>query len=203
MTFSQTQDEPRHRGIEFLTTQRGNATPVIDGYIFIVKDKDRKRFGCRTRTCHASVKILVDDIGPYCTGVPVHDHPAHDEVVSVMKHRQELRFASRAKETKAIPTQQVVIDVRIKTASTRRISTDARFVRRMRQNGDVPKTPADIVFDDSVKDTVLFNTDNDDVIIFGTREMVKNATAVQMISIDGTFSRCPSTHFQLVTFHDV
>lgn len=72
----------------------------------------------------------------------------------------------------------------------------------MRQNGDVPKTPADIVFDDSVKDTVLFNTDNN-VIIFGTREMVKNATAVQMISIDGTFSRCPSTHFQLVTFHAI
>ena len=33
--------------------------------------------------------------------------------------------------------------------------------------------------------------------------MVKNATAVQMISIDGTFSRCPSTHFQLVTFHAI
>ena len=65
------------------------------------------------------------------------------------------------------------------------------------------KTPADIVFDDVIKDTVLFHTANNDIIIFGSSEMVKNASAVQMISIDGTFSRCPETHFQLVTSHAV
>ena len=139
MASSQTQGETRHRGIDFLTTQRDKAIPVIDGYIFIAKDRGRKRFSCRTRTCHASVRILVDEIGPYYTGVPVHDHPAHAEVVNELKHRQELRVASRAKESQAVPTQQVVVDVRLKTASTRRISTDARFVRRVRQNGHAPK----------------------------------------------------------------
>ena len=110
---------------------------------------------------------------------------------------------TRAKESRVIPMQRLVIDVRLKTASTRRISTDARFVRRVRQIGNAPKTPADIVFDDDIKDTVLFHTDNNDIIIFGSGEMVKNATAAQMICIDGTFSRCPATHFQLVTFHAV
>ena len=47
-----------------MTTQRGTETPVIDGYIFMAKDKDRTRFSCRTKKCHASVRILVDDIGP-------------------------------------------------------------------------------------------------------------------------------------------
>ena len=154
MAFSQTPDETRHRGVTFLATQRGTEIPVIGGYIFMAKDKERTRFSCRTKKCHASVRILVDDIGPYYTGVPVHDHPAHDEVVRLMEHKQELRVASRAKEARTVPTQQVVIDVRLKTASTRRISTDARFVRRVRPIGNAPKTPADIVFDDDVKDTV-------------------------------------------------
>ena len=174
---------------------------MIDGYVFVAKDKARKRFSCRTKACHASVTIHVDEVGPYCTSVPVHDHPAHDEVVSAMKYRQELRVASRAKESQSVPTQQVVMDARLKTPSTRRISTDSRFVRRVRQNGHAPKTPAEIVFDDDVKDTVLFHTDDNSIIIFGSVEMVKNATAAQMIFIDGTFSRCPVTHFHLVTFH--
>ena len=203
MASSQTQGETRHRGIDFLTTQRDKVIPVIDGYIFMAKDRGRKRFSCRTRTCHATVRILVDEIGPYYTGVIVHDHPEHEEVVNELKHRQELRVASRAKESQAVPTQQVVVDVRLKTTSTRRISTDARFVRRVRQKGNAPKTPADIVFDDDIKDTVLFHTVDNDIIIFGSCEMVKNASAVQMISIDGTFSRCPVTHFQLLTFHGV
>ena len=84
--------------------------------------------------------ILVDENGPYYTGVPAHDHPAHDEVVRMMRHRQELRVASRVKASNAVPTQQVVMDVRLKTATTRMISTDARFVRRVRQSGNVHKT---------------------------------------------------------------
>ena len=129
------------------------------------------------------------------------NHTAHDEVVRVLKYMQEHRVASRAKESQSVPTQQVVMDARLKTTSTRRISTDSRFVRRVCQNGHAPKTPAEIVFDDDVKDTVLFHTDDNSIIIIGSVEMVKNATAAQMIFIDGTFSRCPATHFQLVTFH--
>ena len=151
---------------------------MIDGYIFMAKDRGRKRFSSRTRTSHATVRILVDEIGPYYTGVIVHDHPEHEEVVNELKHRQELRVVSRAKESQAVPTQQVVVDVRLKTTSTRRISTDARFVRRVRQKGNAPKTPADIVFDDDIKDTVLFHTVDNDIIIFGSCEMVKNASAV-------------------------
>ena len=139
MADARTQDETRHRGIEFLTTQRGTETLVIDGYVFVAKDKARKRFSCRTKTCHASVTVHVDEVGPYCTSVPVHDHPAHDEVVSAMKYRQELRVASRAKESQSVPTQQVAMDARLKTTSTRRIGMDSRFVRRVRQNGHAQK----------------------------------------------------------------
>ena len=33
--------------------------------------------------------------------------------------------------------------------------------------------------------------------------MVGNASATNLVCVDGTFSRCPQTHYQLVTCHAV
>ena len=196
-------DETRRRDVEFITTQMGRDVPVTGGYIFLPKDKERRRFRCRTRRCHATVTLMTDADGPYYTNVVTHDHPTHDEVVKEMRHKQELRLAAKARSSQHTPTQQVAIDVRLKTKTSRRLSTDARFIRRRRQNGHPPKTPSETVFDDNTKAVVLFHTDDKSIIIFGSAEMVRNATATTMIFVDGTFSRCPTTHFQLVTFHAV
>ena len=70
--------EIHHRDILFVTTQRGRDVPVINGYIFFPKDKERKRFKCRTKNCRASITVREDADGQYYTQKPTHNHPPHD-----------------------------------------------------------------------------------------------------------------------------
>ena len=90
------------------------------------------------------VTLMTDADGSYYTNVVIHDHPTHDDVVKAMRRRQELRLAAKARSSQHTPTQQVAIDVRLKTKTSRRLSTDTRFIRRIRQNGHPPKTPREI-----------------------------------------------------------
>ena len=180
---SRTQDKTRHRGIKFTTTQQDSVTQVAEGCIFMANEKCGSDSAAGPERARCRSGLLSTKTGRI-TSVPVHDHMAHDEVVRMMRRRQDLRVASRVKASNAVPTQQVLMDVRLKTATTRWISTDALFVRRVRQSGNAPKTPADIVFDDSIKDTVLFHTDNNDIIL-GSGEMIEKATAVQTICMAG------------------
>ena len=136
-------DETRHRDVEFITTQMGRDVPVIGGYIFLPKDKERRRFQCRTRKCHASVTLMSDADGPYYTNVMTHNHPTHDEVVREMRHKQELRLAAKARSSQHTPTQQVAIDVRLKTKTSRRLSTDARFTAAVARTDIPQKRPRD------------------------------------------------------------
>ena len=87
--------------------------------------------------------------------------------------------------------------------TARHLSTDLRFIRRARLGNNTPKVPAEIVFDDESSPLIIYRAQGNDVVIFGDVSMVGNATHASHISIDGTFSKCPSTHFQLVTCHAV
>ena len=89
----------RNHDIVFIATQRGKEIPIVDDYIFICKDKDRRRFQCRTRWCLSSIIVSEDEAGTYYIGSPLHDHPPHSEIIAKMKRRNELREQARSKDS--------------------------------------------------------------------------------------------------------
>ena len=167
------------------------------------KDKERKRFRCRTRSCGASITIFEDEEGPYYTQFPSHDHPPHDNVVEQMNHQNTLKRRAQSKASRNLQTIQVAMEARQELPSSRRLSTDLRFIRRMRHGRFVPKTAKDINIDDVSPDGLIFRSRDNEIIVFGANDLVVAATSVSLICVDGTFSRCPRTHFQLLTCHAV
>ena len=193
----------RLQDVVFLTSQRGQRVPCISNYQFECKNKERTRFACRTRTCHVTLTWHNDSDGGYYICSKQHNHPPHDEAIKQITHRDNLRRLSQSTCCRLLTTRNVVTNVRLATVTSRRLSTDLRFVRRVRQNKCSPKTPTDISFDDATMDAVLFHTADNSVIVFGSSQMVGNASATTLVCVDGTFSRCPRTHYQLVTCHAV
>ena len=191
----------RLQDVVFLTSQRGQQVPCISNYLFECKNKERTRVACRTRSCHVTLTLHNDSDGGYCICGKQHTHPPHDEAIKQITHRNNLRRLSQSTCCRLLTTRNIVTNVRLATVTSRRLSTDLRFVRRVRQNKCSPKTPTDISFDDTTMDTVLFHTADNSVIVFGSSEMVGNASATTLVCVDGTFSRCPRTHPKLVTCH--
>ena len=60
-----------------------------------------------------------------------------------------------------------------------------------------------IVSDGELAPFVLFRSQENNIVIFGDSLMVHCAASMRFIYVDGTFSRCPVTHYQLVTCHAV
>ena len=52
-------------------------------------------------------------------------------------------------------------------------------------------------------ESIIFKTDDNGIIVFGSDELVVAASATKLLCVDGTFSRCPKTHYQLLTCHAV
>ena len=204
MAVRDNQDLPlRNRDVFFLATQRGKDIPVINDYIFICKDGERKRFQCRTRGCHSSIVVSTDENGTYYIGSPLHDHPPHREIIAKMKRRNELRVRARSKDKQRLSTRQIAVEFRHDHEHTRRLSSDLRFIRRNRQCGAVPKTHKDIVVDETIAESIIFKTDDNGIIVFGLDELIIAASSTKLLCVDGTFSRCPKTHYQLLTCHAV
>ena len=198
------QDPPeRKRNMFFMETQRGKEVPVVNDYIFICKDRDRKRFRCRTIGCPASITVFRDENGQYYTGAPLHDHPPHTEIIAKMNRRNALRVRARSKDNLRLSTRQIAVEFGHEHAPARRLSSDLRFIRRNCLCGAVPKTYKDIVIDAVAAESIVFKTDDNGIIVFGTDELIVAASATKLLCVDGTFSRCPKTHYQLLTCHAV
>ena len=195
--------ESRHRDLRFVTTQRGRGIPVINGYIFTPKDKERKRFKCRTKCCPASIIVREDQTGPYYIQRQSHNHPPHDVIIRRMEEQNELKQDVLAKGTSRVPTLEIALEHRQKYPTSRRLSTDLRFIRRVRQGNVVPKSCNDINPDDLPKDDIIFRSPDNTIMVFGSSELLISATSTTRVCIDGTFSRCPKTHYQLLTCHAV
>ena len=80
---------------------------------------------------------------------------------------------------------------------------DLRFIRRFRQGNACPKTASEIILNEETTPFVLYHSQANEVVIFGDGDMVHAVASVFFICVDGTFSRCPRTHYQLVTCHAV
>ena len=193
----------RHGDILFATTQRGRDVPVINGYIFFPKDKERKRFKCRTKNCRASITVREDADGQYYTPKPTHNHPPHDVFIRHMENHNKLKQRVISKSNSRPQTLEIALEHRQEFPTSRRLSTDLRFIRRIRQGNVVPKSFKDIDPDDLKKDTMIFRSHDNAVMVFGSSELLTAATSTTRVCIDGTFSRCPKTHFQLLTCHAV
>ena len=61
----------------------------------------------------------------------------------------------------------------------------------------------EIIFSEQITPFVLFRSQANEIIIFGDIDIVHGAASVSFVCVDGTFSRCPQTHYQLVTCHAV
>ena len=188
--------------VTFVTSQRGKDLPVVDGYVFVSKDKERRRFCCKTKGCRATLVLKRDVHGVFYERRPQHGHPPHDVMLSSLEHRDEMRRIAGTKQPDAT-TRSIVMEARTSHQTTRRLSTDSRFIRRLRRGPAAPKTASDIVFDGDLSRFVLFHSQENKIVIFGDPDMVHCASSVTFISVDGTFSRCPVTHSQLVTCHAV
>lgn len=195
--------ESRNRDIRFVTTQRGRDVPVINGYVFTPKDKERRRFKCRTKCCNASIVVHEDHIGLYYIQRQSHNHPPHDGIISRMDEQNKLKQHVLAKGKSRLQTLEIALEHRQEFPTSRRLSTDLRFIRRIRQGNVVPKSFKDIDPDDLKKDTMIFRSHDNAVMVFGSSELLTAATSTTRVCIDGTFSRCPKTHFQLLTCHAV
>ena len=200
-TAKNTTDSQKNRGVTFVTSQRGKQLPLVDGYIFVCKDSERRRFRCKTKGCCATLILKRDDCGVFYEGTPRHEHPPHDVALASLEHRNAMRRAAGTKREDAT-TRSVVMEAN-RCCSTRRLSSDLRFVRRLRKGQSAPKKASDIVFSEELSRFVLFNTPENDIIVFGDPGMLRCASSVTFISVDRTFSRCPTTHYQLVTCHAV
>ena len=190
---SQPPDEARNYDITFVTSQRGMKLPVIDGYVFVCKDKARKRFTCRTRSCRTTLTLKQDENGVYTDETIVHTHPPHETIIASLKHKNEMREAAKNHRTSLATTRSIATRVREENLAVRRLSTDLRFIRRFRQGNACPKTASEIILNEETTPFVLYHSQANEVVIFGDGEMVHAAASVSFICVDGTFSRCPQT----------
>ena len=83
------------------------------------------------------------------------------------------------------------MEARTSFPTSRRLSSDSRFVRQLRRGHSAPKTASDIVFDGELAHFVLFHSKENNIVMFGDLDIVHCAASVAFISVDGTFSRCP------------
>ena len=112
---SQRQDEARNYDITFVTSQRGMKLPVIDGYVFVCKDKARKRFTCRTRSCRTTLTLKQDENGVYTDETLVHAHPPHETIIASLKHKHEMRETAMNHWTSLATTRSIATRVQKKT----------------------------------------------------------------------------------------
>ena len=197
-----TSDPQRNREVTFVTSQRGKELPVVDGYIFVCKDNERRRFRCKTNGCGATFILKRDDGGVFYEGTLHHEHHPHDVALVSLEHRNAMRRAAETKHEDET-TRSVVMEANRQCPARRRLSSDLRFIRRLRRGREALKKASDIVFGEDLSRFVLFNTQEHEIVVFGDPDMARCASSVSFISVDGTFSRCQTTHFQLVTCHAV
>ena len=158
---------------------------------------------CRTKNCRASITVREDADGQYYTPKPTHNHPPHDVFIRHMENHNKLKQRVISKSNSRPQTLEIALEHRQEFPTSRRLSTDLRFIRRIRQGHVVPKSCKDIILDDSQKRDLMFQSSDNEIMIFGSGELLIHATTTNRICIDGTFSRCPKTHYQLLTCHAV
>ena len=141
--------------------------------------------------------LNLDEKSVYTVDTPIHTHPPHDTIISTLKRRNAMREAAKKRRTSLATTRSIATEVRETDSTVRRLSTDLRFIRRFRQGNVCPKFASDIVLNEQTSPFVLFHTPTNETIIFGVIDMVRAATTVSFIRVDGTFSRCPRHIFSL------
>ena len=146
----------RHYNVRFIRTQRGMDIPVVDNYLFVAKDKERRRHRCKTRTCNATILLHTGTGGTYYEQLPLHNHPPHDELIKDMEHKNSMKTLARAAGNRSVATRTIASGVRENDASTRRLSSDLRFIRRARQWNRAPTSPMDTL--STTKALALFST---------------------------------------------
>ena len=171
-TANSTSDSQQNRGVTFVTSQRGKELPIVAGYIFVCKDEEMKQFHCKTNGCGATLILKRDDGCVFNEGTLRHEHPPHDVALASLAHKNAMRRAARTKHEDAT-TRSVLMEANRHCPVRRRLSSDVRFVRRLRRGSQAPKKASDIVFSGELTRFVLFNTRENDIIVFFDPEMVQ------------------------------
>ena len=94
------------------------------------------------KSCRATLIRRADLCGVHYVLVRQHNHPPHDEAIKHITHRNNLRSLSQSKRCHLLTTRSLASSARLETDTSRRLSTDLRFVRRVRQNKCCPRVPA-------------------------------------------------------------
>ena len=123
----------RHYDFDFIQTQRNKDVPVVNGFLFVAKDRGRLRFRCKTWSCKATLMLRSDADGTYYEGAPLHNHPPHDELIKEMKHKNTMKTLAKSVEKMVVATRTIASNVREPNVTACRLSSDLRFICRARQ----------------------------------------------------------------------
>ena len=77
--------------------------------------------------------VQEDQTGPYNTQRQSHNHPPHDVIIRPVEEQNELKRDVLAKGASRVPTLEIALEHRQKRPTSRRLNTDLRFIRRVRQ----------------------------------------------------------------------
>lgn len=175
-----------------------------------VYKKGRGAFSCTDPLCRATFTVRRKQVGDedvfFTYSLPMHNH---DSRVYERKHESDvinsikLHTSERAGKGERLDPSDVAADCAaiIDGCGDMRGSLTKRIVMKVLNNQKPITKKEDIVFPQDMMQYVLFSSPDNGLIIFGDTQLVILACSVNVILIDGTFSRCPVTHYQLVTLH--
>ena len=175
-----------------------------------VYKKGRGAFRCTDPLCKASFTVRRKQVGNedvfFTYSLPMHNHSSRDYE---RKHENDVinsikKFtAEKVRKGGRLDTSDVAADcvANIDGCADRRGSLTKRTVMKVLNNQKPFTKKDDIIFPQEMMPYVLHSSPDNNLIIIGDTQLIKLACSMKVILIDGTFSRCPVTHSQLVTLH--
>ena len=81
------------------------------------------------------------------------------------------------------------------------IENNERLVSRIRQVGTKIVKKEKIIWNDLTKANLIFNNEDNSIIVYGDKNNLKYLSTVEIILVDATFKSCSITHKQLFITH--
>ena len=134
----------RHYDIQYIKTQRNRDVPVVDGYLFVAKDKERLRYRCKIRSCKATILLHSDMTGTYYDGTPLLNHPPHEVPIKEMNLKNSMKTLATSAEKMVVTTRAIASKAIENNKTARRFSSDLQFIRRARQGNRTPRVPTEL-----------------------------------------------------------
>ena len=193
--------------LQEISSIRGNTMFIYDNYIFRTKNRERTYFVCKTEKCRAFMHVSfdVDQQKYYTFDIPDHDfnHTNHEKEIINRKHKIGLKMEAKKDINKNKNPKEIALTFRENNPSHRRLTLDAKFISIHKEPLQHISKLYEIKLNEKICSVLLYSNKSHTEMIFADFKFLELALQAKTIACDGTFSRCPITHYQLITFHIV